>query len=348
MLTLFCIGYSSNAANKTKTNYRNAFIFAYSPLNSIVENDSICIEIYDNCLFVTNKTDKTMYIDRSQCFLTNNGASYPMWAKRIDEKKASSAGISYENDAYISIAPNNGTENATLICQIGTKLLDGHWDSTSGSMTDFTEYDKRFLNLVSEMINECANAKNNKLYLGTAHRHLTEDESINNVGASIAYSFNKKTDDWTNIAISTWVCDVIFAPYFISQPKELTGKEKSGFGIKETPRLTIHIKADSPFEFNEDKSPLIVSDWTGDWNKGTFSLKKAAIIERPKIIGGLTAYKKLKELNEKLKTMSPEDAENYVKRGVEKKSWIIFDGKNKDWGKMIYAPKIEKTNQVGK
>ena len=64
--------------------------------------------------------------------------------------------------------------------------------------------------------------------------YLTEDESINNIGASIAYAFNKNTENWTSVTLSTWVCDVIFAPCYLEKAQKLSYKEKKGFNAKET------------------------------------------------------------------------------------------------------------------
>ena len=162
---------------------------------------------------------------------------------------------------------------------------------------------------------------------------MTEDESINNIGASIAYAFNKRAEDWTNVTISTWVSDVIFAPFYVEMPKELTKKEKKGFGVKETSPAILHVKADSPFEFDVDKSPIVVADWEGNYKKGTFSLG-LTLVSKTKKPGFLATVLTLGYAN----LLAPLTATYY-------KQQILFDGADADWGKMTYAPNMEKTGQ---
>lgn len=76
-------------AKKITTSYRNALVFAYSQTNSVFEDDSIKLEIYDQCLWATNKTKKTIFIDLSQCFVVHNGSSFPMFDQKQNEKHAS-------------------------------------------------------------------------------------------------------------------------------------------------------------------------------------------------------------------------------------------------------------------
>lgn len=63
-------------------------------------------------------------------------------------------------------------------------------------------------------------------------------------------------------------------------PKELSKKEKQGFGIKKTDPAYIVVKADSPFEFDDDRSPLIVCDWDGNFANGEFTLNTTRIEKR--------------------------------------------------------------------
>lgn len=76
----------------TKTVYRNAIVLAYSPTNSVYEDDNIKLEIYDEQVWITNKTEKTVFLDLSQCFMVHNGSSSPLYERasnQKDDKKAS-------------------------------------------------------------------------------------------------------------------------------------------------------------------------------------------------------------------------------------------------------------------
>lgn len=316
------------SAGKLKTNYRNALIFAYSQANSVYEDDNIILEIYNEQLWAKNKTSKTIFIDLAQCFVIHNGSSRPFVptgesdkASKKDNRKASKAGESSIADKYITIAPSISSEQKeTYICNMST-LIYGKYTTIESPSEDFSDYDKRLLGIIEELLTESKNADpKGKEYMGTVARHLTEDESVNNIGASVAYAFNKNTEDWTNVTITTWVSDVILAPFFVEMPKDLTKKEMRGFGIKETAPAIIHVRADSPFEFDEDKSPILVCDWVGDYKKGTFTLYS-------------TWISKTKGSSVLQIIVSPREA---LKETAYKKV-IQFDGAESDWGKISYA-----------
>jgi hypothetical protein len=340
LLAIFSMQAIHVSADKIETEYRNALVLAYSQANSVYEDDNIKLEIYDEQLWAINKTSKTIFIDVAQCFVFHNGRSIPLIGdannKKGDDKKASKKGVSTKDDEYITIAPNMGTkQNDTYICNMSMSLYR-EYTTTESKNDDFSEYDIRLLNTVGELIEESKQLDpKNKDYKGTVSRHLTEDESINNIGASIAYAFNKKTEDWTTVSLSTWVCDVIFAPYYIEMPKDLTKKEKKGFGVKETDPAIVHIRANTPFEFDDDRSPIIVCDWTGNYKKGTFKLNPTWILKTKKL-SPLHIFGALFTAGATL--LKPLRQEAY-------KSKLFFDGADADWGKMSYAKSVTDTKQ---
>lgn len=329
LFLLVCIPVMINAKSKKETNYRNALVYAYSPANSVNEDDNIKLLIYDGSLYAVNKTEKTIFLDISQCFGVYNGFSYPIITDDKKSKKKNK-NVTTENE-FISLPPFTGTETFTFIMNLSGRI-GGEYSTTESQAPggDFTEYDKRLLNLINELVNESLEADSKgKDYVGTSYRHLTEDESINNIGANVAYAFNKRAEDWTPLAISTWVSDIYFTPYYVEMPQELTKKDKRGFGIKETEAAKIHIKADSPFEFDIDRCPITVLDWTGNYKKGTFKLNYTHISKKKGGtsfgVGLLTAG-----LFGGLASLLSNPQEIYYK------SLIHFDGKNDDWGKMTY------------
>lgn len=327
-------------AGNVKTDYRNALVLAYSQANSVYEDDNIKLEIYDEQLWATNKTKKTIFIDLSQCFAFHNGASKPLFdssKNKQGDKKASKKGVSTKEDEFISLAPAIGEKQSeTWICNMTTWLL-GKYTTSETPSNDFTEYDKRLIMVLKELLDESKSADpDGKEYTGTAVRHLTEDESINNIGASIAYAFNKKSEDWTTVSLTTWVSDVIFSPYYVDLPAELTKKEKKGFDVKETAPAVVHVRADTPFEFNEDRSPIAVLDWEGNYKKGTFELGSTRIAKSKgpsawKIIGAVFTFGA---------TLVGSYSETTYK------SIIQFDGANSYWGKLTYVGNIMKTEQT--
>ncbi len=322
--------FSAWAGSHVKTDIRNALVMAYSPENSVYEDENIKLEIYGERLWATNKTNRTIFIDLSQCFLIHNGSSYPMFDKHQDGDKASKKKITTSVEEFISIAPSaGGNQNETFICNLAGGLY-GEYTTSESPSGNFSEHEERLLTVLNELVSESLRADpKGKQYLGTAYRHLAENESINNIGASVAYAFNKRSENWTPISISTWVCDVYLAPYYVEMPTELTKKDKRGFGVKKTESAVVHIKADSPFEFDQDKSPVIVCDWVGNFKKGTFELKTTRVSKKQGgslfvaalatvLTGGATAY------------LFANLDETYYK------SIINFDGENDYWGEMSY------------
>ena len=75
-------------AGGVRTSYRNALILAYSKANSVYEDDNIKLEIYNEQLWATNKTSKTIFIDLAQCFAIHNGSSKPFVATGQKDKKS--------------------------------------------------------------------------------------------------------------------------------------------------------------------------------------------------------------------------------------------------------------------
>lgn len=333
-IVLFMLVAISATAKGVNTNYRSALIFAYSQANSIYEDENLKLEIYDEKLWATNKTNKTIFIDYSQCFLVCNGSSFPMFDKKQNEKFASKRGAATSIDEFLTIAPATGSkQNATFICKMTTNIF-GKYSTSETPNGEFSEYDKRFLQLMASMIEESQKAdKKGKACVGSVSRHLTEDESVNNIGASIAYAFNKRSENWESVTISTWVSDVVFAPFYVEMPQDLKKKDMKGFGIKETAPAKIHIKANVPFEYDEDKSPLVVSDWEGDFKKGTFNLYTTYISKTKNVAAALL-----------LAGITGGASAALIQEDVYKRAFV-FEGPESDWGKMTYVKGINLTNQ---
>lgn len=315
------------------TNYRSALVLAYSPANSVYEDDNIKLEIYNEKLWAINKTNRTIFIDLSQCFAFHNGTSYPMFDEHKDEKNASKSKESTSIDQFISIAPAiGGKQNDTFICNLAGGIY-GKYTTSESPSGQFSQYEERMLTLMNELINESLSADpKGKQYIGTSHRHLMEDESINNIGANIAYAFNKRSDDWTPVAISTWVSDVYFTPYYVEMPIDLNKKKQKGFGVKKTEAAKVHIKADSPFEFDNDRSPVIVADWVGNFKKGQFNLSRTWVSKKKgmSLAGAIFGSLATIATGGVAAILFANNDETFYKRT------IVFDGENDYWPGMKY------------
>lgn len=317
------------------TNYRTALVLAYSPANSVYEDDNLRLEIYNEKLWVTNKTNRAIFIDLSQCFAMHNGTSYPLFDDHKDEKSASKANASTTIEQFISIAPTLGSnnENATFLCNLAGGIY-GEYTTTESPSGNFSDYEERLFSILNEIVNESKLADpKGKQYLGSVHRHLTEDESVNNIGASIAYAFNKRAEEWTPIAISTWVSDLYFAPYYVEMPLDQDKKKQRGFAVKKSEAAKLYIKADSPFEFDQDKSPVIVADWTGNFKKGKFELNPTWVYKKKgmnfgKVLLGTFATVATGGVGALL--FVNDDATTFYKKSV------IFSGADENWPGMTY------------
>lgn len=321
--------------NKTVTNNRNALIFAYSPVNSVFEDDNIRLEIYDEQLYAFNKTKKTIFFDLSQCFLVHNGTSYPMYDAQRNEKNSNRANATIL-DEYLSIPPMSGdTPKETFIASFSGYLI-GNYSTSETPSGKFSDYEKRLLETVGELLDATmvTDEKGRQQNITTsASKHFLEDESVSTFGASIAYAFNKRAEDWSQVAISTWVSDIIFAPLYAEIPAELKKEDKKGFGIKETKPVVLHIKADTPFEFDHDKSPLVVRDFQSDINSGKFSLLTTRIAKTKRVnpfVAGLLTI-----ATGGLGAVAFAPYEEYAYKSI-----INFDGVDADWGEMKYAKNL--------
>ena len=334
LLLLLCVTLCVVSIAAQKTNYRTALVFAYDRSNSVVEDENIRLEIYNQQLYVTNKTTKTLFIDLAQCFNYHNGVSRPIYSSDKDSG-ASKAGVTKE-DEFLTIAPTTGSKpNSTFVCLM-TSGIYGNYTTTESPTGDMTDNDIRLLEVINDLVTESKSADpKGKKCIGTVSRHFLEDESINNIGVSIAYAFNKRSEDWHSISLSTWVSDVILTPYYVVIPKDLKKKEKRGFGVKETKPLEIHLRADSPYEFDQEKSPIIACDWEGDFKAGTFNLSYLGVLKAQKVsvLASILTYGAAN-------LMANMEAKYY-------KNIVMFDGGNSDWGKMTYVKLPEQTNQTG-
>ena len=338
---LFSLGVS--AKSKLKTAYRNLLIYAYA--ESSIEDDNIKLEIINGSLYATNKTKKTIFLDLSQCFIGINGNSSPMYDENQGKSKKSKKGITTSTDVFLTIAPSLGDKQDATFIRSLTPFVWGNYTTTETPLsTDFfgnvkggelTKADKNLFNVLNDLVEKAKAADpKKKQYIGTASCHLTEDESIQTISVSIAYAFNKRTEDWTNCQLSTWVSDVILAPYYVEMPEDV--KNKKGFGVKEQKPAIIHIKAEWPFEKDNQKPTGLFSDWEGNYKKGTFTLVCPSPSKADK---SFSSYLKGTLRNALTGTNAPLDRKYY-------ESVYQFDGENSDWGEMNFVDDINKTMQA--
>ena len=92
-------------------------------------------------------------------------------------------------------------------------------------------------------------------------------------------------------------------------------------------------KADNPFEFDSDRSPVIVVDWTGNFKKGEFTLsptwvsKKKGMSVGKALLGGLAT---LATGGAAVGILLTNNEETFYKKA------IVFEGSDTNWPKMTY------------
>lgn len=258
---------------KTDTKARVGLFLAFSGVDSKYEDDNVVVEIYNQELWVINKTNRTIYLDLAQCFVYYNDASFCLYEP--DEKDEDHI----TETQLINIAP----KDSKAIAGLGGYIAGLYSSNNKGlkkkarkkyNVHYLTEDKINFMNIIDEMRMELEGTRTNSTV-----RHLTENESFIRLKAAIAYSFNKESKDGVEdvvpVVISSWVSDIILSKYYtlLPPPQE---KVKSLAAKKINPAL-VCVPADTPFEYDEEKSPIIGHDITIDLNKGQFVLDNLVV-----------------------------------------------------------------------
>lgn len=272
-MSLVCTNVFSRKINgfelvETDSKAHVGLFLAFSGVDSKYEDDNVVVEIYNQLLWVTNKTDRTIYLDLAQCFVYYNDTSFCLYES--DEKKEGHI----TDTQLINIAPNDNKPIASLGGYIAGLYSSNNKELKKKEQKKYavhflTEDKINFMNIIDEMRMDLENTITN-----STTRHLTENESFIRLKAAISYSFNKESKDGVNdvipVVISSWVSDITLSKYYtlLPPPQE---KVKSLAAKKINPAL-VCVPAVSPFEYDEEKSPIIGLDITIDLNKGQFVL----------------------------------------------------------------------------
>ncbi|MDO4526192.1 MAG: hypothetical protein Q4B61_12775 [Bacteroidales bacterium] len=331
---------SAGKKSKMKTKYRNALIFAYSQANSVYEDDNIKLELYGDRLWATNKTSKTIFIAWDHSFIYRNGSAKPIYQKDTKDDK-SKKGVTDETDLFYSLPPKISEKQKPIELLVVTSSLWGGYSTSETPFGSFTEYDRRLFSAIETLTTEAKRKEDKKddEFTGSSTIHFTEDESVLNIAVSLGYAFDKKAEEWNNIQLTTWISDVIFTPYYNEIPKEISKKEKKGFGAKESPYAVMHFRANSPFEeIDQEKRRCLIYDWEGDFEKGTFELTSSWPVKHKKI-GFWKAFAAL-TTGFGLFLLAGDYGKHYYKYIVS------FDGSEADWGKMSRGKDVSSINKV--
>lgn len=275
VLSLITVGkmYASHPSGfdvKMDDKARVGLFLAFSGVDSKVEDDNVILEIYDQCVWLTNKTDKTLYLNLAECFVEVQGESYNLYrapeariGKKTTKNKDKNSQTLVTDDQWFTIAP--GAKNEPI-----ATIPTGYY----GTYSVYDGKDVRILNDITRTFMQLIDELRIGIEKGAnfASMHFTQDESFTSIKASLSYRFSSKQEEGTSIAVETWLSDMIMSKYYTLFPeKQEKGKERSLAAKKVNPAMSC-VGAKQPFEYDEEKSPIIGCDVTINLKKGQFTL----------------------------------------------------------------------------
>lgn len=235
---------------------------AFSGVDSKYEDENAIVEIYNEALWITNKTNRTIYLDLAQCFAYYNDDAQSLYVP--DDKKKNKDVVT--ETQLRTIAPNS-TEP---LCGLGSYVAGTYSAYDGKDVHVVNDNTAKFMNIVDELRVELESENKN-----SATKHLTEDESFINLKAAIAYSFDKESKDAIPVVVNTWLSHVTLAKYFTLLPPQL--EKKKSLSARTVKPAMICASANSPFEYEDEKSPIMSYDITINLKKGRFTLSPVVI-----------------------------------------------------------------------
>ena len=163
--------------------------------------------------------------------------------------------------------------------------------------------------------------------------HLTGDESFMKVKVYIKYDLEKyrsgdekEREDHT-FTISTWVSDMILSKYYIQEQDNI--KRTNAVNMQGRMTDIMHVFADRPFEYDEDRSPIDIYETT--FEKGKFNIYRLGASNEEKEgrsgkggIGGLLSKNKDKKADDE------EMKSNFEERSKARQV-LIWEGETNNW-----------------
>ena len=237
---------------------RQALLVAYSQTDNVYEDENIKAELVRLSLKITNKTNKPIFIDRSSSFYYVNDDSYCLDEKRDDTS----------HTYYQPLAPKSETWVSTLKDRIRGKYDAVGGYGKGGKAKYQSELSLQVMNFMETMRYEMANNQKKSC----TSIHLTGDESFMKVKVYIKYDLKKysseddKEREDHSFTISTWVSDMILSKYYIQDQDRV--KRTNAVNIQGRMTDIMHVFANPPFEYEEDKSPIDI--YVTEFDKGKF------------------------------------------------------------------------------
>ena len=142
------------------------------------------------------------------------------------------------------------------------------------------------------------------------------------------YSGDEKEREDHSFTISTWVSDMILTKYYIQEQDKV--KRTNAVNIQGRMTDIMHVFADRPFEYDEDKSPIDI--YVTSFGKGSFIIYRLGATSEEKE-GKSNAYRSA--LEKLTKKNSGKKGEEEMKSNFEERSKgrqiLIWEGETTNW-----------------
>ena len=297
-----------------------ALLVTYSQTDNVYEDENIKAELVRLSLKITNKTNKPLFVDRSSSFYYVNDDAICLDEKNDDTSHA----------YYQPLAPKSDTWISTLINPIRGKYDAGGSSFGKGSKANYqSDLRLQVMDYMETMRYELANNQKKSC----TSIHLTGDESFMKVKVYIKYDLEKyrsgdekEREDHT-FTISTWVSDMILSKYYIQEQDNI--KRTNAVNMQGRMTDIMHVFADRPFEYDEDRSPIDIYETT--FEKGKFNIYRLGASNEEKEgrsgkggIGGLLSKNKDKKADDE------EMKSNFEERSKARQV-LIWEGETNNW-----------------
>ena len=302
---------------------KQALLVSYSQTDNVYEDEYIKAELVRLSLKITNKTNKPLFVDRSSSFYYINDE-----AICLDEKHDDNV----NHMSFQPLAPKSDTWVSTLINPIRGKYDAGGGRGKAGGKANYqSDLRLQVMNYMETMRYELANNQKKSC----TSIHLTGDESFMKVKVYIKYdvtnrrsSTDEKESEQHTFTISTWVSDLILSKYYIQDQDKF--KRTNAVNIQGRMTDIMHVFANRPFEYDEDKSPIDM--YLTQFDKGKFTIYRLGASDAEKEgkqeksgAAGAAAGKGRDKKNEESEIKS-----NFEERNKTRQV-LIWEGETTNW-----------------
>ena len=248
----------------------------------------------------------------------------------LDEKRDDTSHTYYQ-----PLAPQSETWVSTLINPIRGKYDAVGGYGKGGKANYQSDLRLQVMNFMETMRYEMANNQKKSC----TSIHLTGDESFMKVKVYIKYDLKRyfpdddKEREDHSFTISTWVSDMILCKYYIQDQDNV--KRTNAVNIQGRMTDIMHVFANTPFEYDEDKSPIDI--YVTEFDKGKFNIyrmgataaEKEGKSERGGFLGDIAG--KVKEKVRGKGKGNDEELKSNFEEHNKARQILIWEGETNNW-----------------